>query len=534
MDLPVNLYTWTMAFLPIIVLLALLVKFQWGVAQAAPVGLAIAMATGMTVFGGDLELMAGELAKGVWGGISVMAVVVPAILIFEVTNAARAFEVFRRSMQRFTPNELLRVLAVGWVLASFLQGVTGFGVPVAVVAPLLIGMGMRPFWAVTVPLVCHAWANTFGTLAVAWEALVIQTGIEGETLWRTAFFAALFTWIMNITAGLTTCWFYGGRKAIRMGLPAVAAISLLHGGGQMILSQFNPTLANFLVSSLGLVLAWLLGRTRLYNRPERIEDSPLMDRSLDRESGAEAHRLSMHQAFTPYYILIAVTLFVLLIPPVKRALGFLQLGFSFPETATAYGFVNPEVPLYAPISVFTHAGVFLLASSLLGYLYFKRRGAMPAGAARTILANTMDKAAPATIAVILMIAMSKVMGGTGQVLVLAQGTASATGQYYGFFAPFIGVLGAFMTSSNMASNILFGGFQQTMAEILALPMPLILGAQTGGGAIGNVLCPGNILLGTTTAGILGAEGKILKIVFVVGCAAAAVCGVLVLAIQNFW
>lgn len=528
MELPITFFTWAAAVSPIVILLALLVVRQWGVAEAAPVGLAIALVTGFTVFDGSLPLLAGELAKGIWGGIAVMAVVVPAILIFEVTDEAKAFESFRRGMQKFSPNELLQILTIGWVFASFLQGVTGFGVPVAIVAPLLVGMGVRPFWAVFIPLVGHAWATTFGTLAVAWEALVFQASLSGDLLLSTAVWAALFTWAMDFTAGLVICWVYAGREGLKQGLFAVLALSLLHGGGQMILSQFNQVLCNFLVSSAGLILAYFLGKF-LYAKPYRFQSSKLMDRSV--ASGEEENAplpLTLHQAFLPYYTLTGVTLFVLLIPPVKQALSFLKVGLPFPETVTGYGFVNPAVGLYAPITVFTHAGVFLILSSLVGYYFFKSKNVMRPDSAKRIAARTLEKAAPATIAVILLIAMSKTMGGTGQVLVLAQGTAAVTGAYYALFAPFIGVLGAFMTSSAMASNILFGNFQQTMADLLQLNQAALLGAQTGGASIGNVLCPGNVLLGTTTAGILGREGELLKKLIPVGVAVAFFCGVIAL------
>ena len=526
MDLPVSLFTWVAAVLPIVALLALLIKWRWGVAQAAPVGLGIALFTGLTVFGGSLPLLSGELAKGIWGGIAVTFVVVPAILIFEVTNEAGAFEPFRRGMKQFSPNELLQILTVGWVFSSFLQGVTGFGVPVAIVAPLLTGLGVRPFWAVAVPVVGHAWGSTFGTLAVAWEALVLQTGIDGATVLATAFWAGLFIWIMNLAAGLCICWFYAKVEGLKQGLPAVLAISTLHGGGQMLIAQYNPVLCNFLVASAALLLVY--GLRPLYRKPYRYEQSPLMDRDIAASDDDSLLPLTLHQAFLPYYALTVITLFVLLVPPVKKMLGFLVVGLPFPETITAHGFVNPAVALYAPITVFTHAGAFLTLSSLVGYLFFKNKKVTRPDSAARILQRTMKKAAPATIAVILLIAMSRVMGGTGQVLVLAQGTAAVTGKYYALFAPFIGVLGAFMTSSNMASNILFSSFQHTMAELLHLSPAVILGAQTGGAAIGNVLCPGNVLLGATTVGILGREGELLKMLMPLGLAVAALCGAIAL------
>lgn len=39
MELPVNLLMWIMAAFPIVLLILLMVKFQWGAAEAAPIGL---------------------------------------------------------------------------------------------------------------------------------------------------------------------------------------------------------------------------------------------------------------------------------------------------------------------------------------------------------------------------------------------------------------------------------------------------------------------------------------------------------------
>jgi lactate permease len=135
------------------------------------------------------------------------------------------------------------------------------------------------------------------------------------------------------------------------------------------------------------------------------------------------------------------------------------------------------------------------------------------------------------MAVLGFILMSRVMGGTGQTVILAQGIASTFGKSYAILAPVVGMLGSFMTSSNMASNILFGEFQLTTARILSLNVAAILGAQTAGGAIGNTICPGNIILGTTTAGILGQEGVVLKKVLPITVTAAVIVGAILFVTQ---
>ena len=172
MELPVNILMWLMAVVPIVILILLMVKFHWGAAEAAPMGLLAAFIISIVFYKSNFELIGLESAKGIWTSLNVIFIILPAILIYEITNEAKAFDAIRNGLKKVTSNELLQIIAIGWVFASFLQGITGFGVPIAVCAPLLVGLGVKPLWAVVIALLGQAWGNTFGTLAVAWDALV--------------------------------------------------------------------------------------------------------------------------------------------------------------------------------------------------------------------------------------------------------------------------------------------------------------------------------------------------------------------------
>ena len=137
---------------------------------------------------------------------------------------------------------------------------------------------------------------------------------------------------------------------------------------------------------------------------------------------------------------------------------------------------------------------------------------------------------PSGIAVIGLVIMSKIMDGTGQTQVLANGIANVLGNVYVIMAPFVGLLGTFMTGSNMSSNILFGGFQMTTANLLHLDLAPILGAQSAGGAIGSAVSPSKIILGTTTAGILGSEGEVLKRIILITVPVAIIIGLILFAV----
>ena len=103
------------------------------------------------------------------------------------------------------------------MFASFLQGIDGFGTPIAVVAPLLVAFGMRPVYAVAIPIIAHIWAKFYGTLGVGWLATLQVVDIDAATTASTALQAALLISIQAVLGGFTIVWLYGRWAAIRSG-----------------------------------------------------------------------------------------------------------------------------------------------------------------------------------------------------------------------------------------------------------------------------------------------------------------------------
>ena len=533
MNIQANFLMWIMAALPIIVLIVLMLKFQWGATKAAPVGLLITVFTGLLLYKADLTLILCESGKGIWNALVIILIVLTAILLYQVGYAAGAFSVIRDGMKRLLPNELLLILAMGWVFESFLQGITGFGVPVAVGAPLLIGIGVSPMWAVIISLLGQAWGNTFGTLAAAWDALAMTAGLEtgSEAYLLTGLWTAAFLALWNLFTGLVICWFYGKGKAVKKGLPAVLILSAIQGGGELILTQVNTTISCFIPSCISLVAVLLLGKMKMYRESWSMADSRIMEH-VDREEGEKIKMppMTLAQAFIPYFSLSILTLVVLLVKPVNRILSQISFGPAFPETSTGYGYVNAAVTCFSPLTPFTHASMFLFVSALIGLFYYSRKGWIGKGQIRSVFSKSVSMTMPSAAAVVCLVIMSKIMDGTGQTMVLASGITAVLGSVYVVFAPFVGLLGTFMTGSNMSSNILFGGFQTATAELLHVSTPALLGAQSAGGAIGSVISPSKIILGTTTANILGSEGKVMRKVLAITLPAVILIGIVLVLI----
>ncbi len=514
--LPITVVSILLALLPIVTLLVFLLGLEWSAPEAGAIGLFVAAGVGIFGFQMPLESVAIAGTKGAWDAIFILYVVWSALLLYHIADRAGAFDALRLGIMRFSRNELFLVLVFGWVFVSFLQGITGFGTPVAMVVPLLIVLGVRPIFAVAAPLVGHAWGNMFGTLAVAWLATLQVVSLDADTVTTAAFQTALLLILPNLFAGLTVAFMHSGMRGVRYALPMILMISLTHGTIQAALTLWNPVLANFIAVTIGFVLLYPISRWSRYRDPLPYDDSRMMQTHNLEESDEQETKMGLLYALLPYIILMIVAIVVLVPEPITMLLRQWQVGLPFPEVTTGYGVTRPAGDPYAPFSILTHPGTFLLISALLTGWVYQSRGyntARPdSNENDTIINNLLRDAIPSSLAIIAFLVLSKLMDHSGQTEVLARGIAQVVPpDLYASLAPTLGVLGAFMTSSNTASNVLFAPVQETIAILGGLPVATIIAAQNAGAAIGNAIAPANIVLGTGPAGILGDEGKVLRI-----------------------
>lgn len=524
-QLPIDVFHWFLAFSPLLILLVFLIALRWKAPEAGPLGMFIAAAIAIFFYQTPAETLAVAGGKGVWDAFFILYVVWPALLLYRITERAGAFDALRKGIERFSSNDLFLVLAFGWVFASFLQGISGFGAPIAVAAPLLIAFGVRPLYAVAIPLIGHAWANMFGTLSVAWLATLQVIELENQIL--TAFQTAILLWIPNLASGFAIAWLFGRMAAVRVAWPMILIISSIHGGGQLGLVLWDPVLSAFLASSLALIMLYPLSRWSRYDeRAEEITEKPAMkeyqtheeadNQKKAREKDSEKPIMGLWMAGLPYVILTFTAIFTLVIPPVEGTLEQVEIGLPFPAVETGYGLENEAEEPYSPFTPLTHPGTFLLIAAIAAWVIYRSKGYYAEWAKRkepeNIWTGLTNDAVPASIAIVTFLVMSKLMDHSGQTEVLALGIAEVTSApVFAFASNWIGVLGAFMTSSNAASNILFAPLQQETAQAVeALSEVTIIGSQSAGAALGNSISPANVVLGTGTAGIIGNEGDVLR------------------------
>lgn len=518
MQIPVDFLHWTLAFLPILVLAFLLVQLRWTAQQAGAAGIFIAAAVAFFVFRTPLETLAVAGAKGVWDAVFILLVIWPALLLYQIMNRSGGYDALRQGITRLSRNELFVIIALGWVFASFLQGIDGFGTPIAVVAPLLVAFGVRPIYAVAIPIIAHIWAKFFGTLGVGWLATLQVVDLDAATITATAFQSGLLIIIQAVLGGFTIAWLYGRWPAIRHAWPLVLIIAAIQGVGQVFVALVDPVLAAFIPATAAMLALYPLSRWPRYAEPA----ADIVDRPAMLESHAENHvdktpPMGLAMSFFPYILLTVLALGTSMIDPIRNALGSLTFGLPFPEVTTGYGNINPATDQYSPLAPLTHPGASLIITALLTWGIYQARGYYNAWAETTktaqqgVLPGLFASAIPASVPILAFLVMAALMNHSGQNETLALGISAVAPAYvFAFLSNGIGVIGAFTTSSSTSSNVLFSDLQVTLARLKGLPEATILAAQSAGGAIGNAIAPANVVMGASTAGISGQEGAILR------------------------
>lgn len=480
-----------LALIPILLILVLMLGLHWGAVKASIVGYLAALAIGAFYFGGGLELLAYAHVKTLLSSLDVLLIIWAAFLFFRVTDEAKAIAQIGEALPHLTTDRGMQALVIGWAFASFLQGVGGFGVPVAVVAPMLVGLGFSAMPAIIIPSIGSGWAVTFGSLGSSFQALLATTGLSSTQL---AFSAAAFLGISALVTGPMVMHIAEGwRGVIRLAVPAIV-LGAVMGSVQLLVADKGPwNTAAFAGSMAGLVVSF--GLARVY-RGERTNGQMLQWNALV-------------IAISGYLLLVIITLVIQLVPSVKHLLSGVVIKMNIPELSTRLGYITPAGTT-KPISLLNHAGAVLFYASILAYLTYWVAGRYQPGSIMNILSSTVKRVINPSVSITLMVAMAVVMELTGMTQALAKGLAEFTGIFFPLVPAWIGAIGAFMTGSNTNSNVVFALLQMTTAKLLGLSVPFILAGQTAGAAVASVAAPAKLVVGTSTVDMAGQEGEVMQ------------------------
>jgi len=147
MALSLSLLNWILALTPVLVVVVLMLAWHWGGSRAGGMGWLTAVVVSIFFFGASFKVLAVAHVKAILLALDVFFIIWTALLLFNITQEAGAIRMIGRAMPGLTGDRVMQSLLIGWLMVTFIQGMGGFGVPVAVCAPMLVGLGFNPIQA---------------------------------------------------------------------------------------------------------------------------------------------------------------------------------------------------------------------------------------------------------------------------------------------------------------------------------------------------------------------------------------------------
>src|SRR5437588_234838 len=114
-------------------------------------------------FGITLGAATEGMAFGLW---PISWIVLNAIVFHNLTVASGDFDVIKRALTRLTTDRRLQALLIAFSFGALLEGIAGFGAPVAISASILASLGFEPVTAAVLALLANTAPVAFGSIGI--------------------------------------------------------------------------------------------------------------------------------------------------------------------------------------------------------------------------------------------------------------------------------------------------------------------------------------------------------------------------------
>ena len=504
-----------LSIFPIVLLIYLMVK-----RNAFPSYVALPLIGGLVYvlqlfyFKNEFVLLNANIVSAIISVFTPISVIFGAVFFNHMMETSGAMNTLRQWLGNINPNPVAQLMIIGWAFAFMLEGASGFGTPVAIAAPILVGLGFKPMPVVMLALVMNSVPVSFGGVGTptwyGFKTLLDSGTINGDDVSKIGQITALIHLIAGFVIPVLALRFIVSWKEIKQNALFILISILSCTLPYFLIAQFNYEFPSLVGGAIGLFISvWVAGKGIGLSKVEAQEEKqPIAATTLVK-------------AFTPTLLLIVILVLTRIKQlPFKAMLNNATDWLHFPlgemgDLKVTKGLIfSVENIFRTGVSdsyklLYTPSLIPFIVTVLISFFLFR----LPKDKCKGIYLKSalqMQKPFLALVGAMIMVKLMMVGGEDSMTQVIGKGLANATQQYWVSFASYLGALGAFFSGSNTISNVTFGAVQYSVATATGLSVPLILALQSVGGAMGNMVCINNIIAGCSVLGIDKAEGSILK------------------------
>jgi len=495
--------TCLVALVPVVLLLVLLAVYRVSAWLAVLIGSIVTFLLALWVWhmplGDGFRAYIYGSATGFW---NVDWITIWGVVLFNTLSITGVFENFRRWLiSQGTLDVRVQTMLFAWAFGALLEGLVGFGYPWAVVAPILISLGLSDLDAIRVAAIANNAPVSYGALGAPIIALAAVTGypllsLSGSVGSVVAVLALLPPWVL--------IYLVSGKEGLKDGWPLAVVGSIGYVIGQWPTAFFwGP----YLPDVIGAIVCFcaLLLLLKVW-RPKTVLGYGGKPIPASQARQSEGHGLSgaeILQAWMPFGVLvIVVALWTGPWSPLPAVSWYkASVAATAPETKATITALFNFAPWVGGSAICASWIVIAVLLMLTGKLKPEHLG--------EIAGKTFHQMWGACLVGIFIFGLAYVFNFSGMASSLARGFADL-GVAFVVVAPVLGFIGVALSGSNTSTNAMFGKFQALVGVQLGFPPLLLPTLNSVGAEIGKPIAPQTASVGVSTSRFVRNEGEVIR------------------------
>ena len=276
------LFSALVAGLPLYVLFVMLAVLRLPAWICAIASMLTAAVLGWLVWGMPIGITIGSATEGMAFGLwPISWIVLNAIFFHNLTVASGDFDAIKHSLTRLTEDRRLQTLLVAFSFGALLEGIAGFGAPVAITASIMASLGFEPVTAAVLALLANTAPVAFGSIGIPVTTLGgLVAPILGHTdpASTTKALSAMVGRQLPLFSVLIPAYLIvvmAGWKRMTQILPAVLLTGVSFAIVQFLISNFvGPELTDIIAALVSMGVLALLLRVWKPKEVFRFQDEP--------------------------------------------------------------------------------------------------------------------------------------------------------------------------------------------------------------------------------------------------------------------
>ena len=499
-----------LGLLPLVVFFILLGVFKVKTHVCAIISLAAAFAAAIFAFGMPVDLALLSATQGAaFGLFPIVYIVIMAVWLYNLTEKTGRSEDVRRVFAAVGKGDMrVQALLIGFCFCGLMEGLAGFGAPVAISCAMLLALGVPAIKAALVTMVGNALNVCFGAMAipVTTAAKLGNSSADAVGATQGRITPLFLCWIPVLLLGILD-----GKRGMKQAWPAALVAGVTMGLGHILAANFlSYELTAVFASLLSFASVTLLLRVWRPRTPEE----QMSETSSEKLSGS---RVAL--GLLPYWLVVVIFAVAKLWTAgidVPKALESTDVTFGWPgldgQLIDAKGQAVKATQF--TFSWLSSPGTMLLLTGLIvAFVYGKSSsgGKYPFsfGKGMTTLWKTVVDLKLAILTIAVVMALAYVMNFSGQTVAIGTWLAAAGGAF-AFLSPILGWVGTAVTGSATSAGALFANLQSTAGAKAGISTQLLLAANEIGGGIGKIVSPQNLAIAATAIKEPGSESTLLR------------------------